>query len=93
MASVLCEIAPETEIYALNVVCSDEDQKVEALIRVIDWLIQNKLDVLTYSSATFSESEGVGKADLQIFHYDYNTLFVEKYLEYQQSNNKNLDGG
>ncbi|MEC9487968.1 MAG: S8 family serine peptidase [Halanaerobium sp.] len=124
MANTLREVAPETEIYALNINFNDEKEKASNLAAAIDWAIANGLDVLTYSSSVFSEenievvNEAVDKAlannivttfihyahpgnilpdglftytwsndlkrepDLNIFHYDYNTLIVKSYLEY-----------
>lgn len=54
MASTLREIAPEVEIYALGTYSSDESEKVNAMVRAIDWAIAHDLDVLTYSAARFS---------------------------------------
>lgn len=55
MASVLREVAPEVEIYALSTYSDDEASKVDAMVRAIDWAIENDLDVLTYSARRFSE--------------------------------------
>jgi hypothetical protein len=54
MASTLREVAPEVDIYALGTYSSDESAKVNAMVRAIDWAIENDLDVLTYSAARFS---------------------------------------
>jgi len=54
MASTLREVAPEVEIYALGTYSSDEDSKVDAMVRAIDWAIEHDLDVLTYSAERFS---------------------------------------
>jgi len=54
MASTLREIAPEAEIYALGTYSSDEDAKVDAMVRAIDWATEHDLDVLTYSAERFS---------------------------------------
>lgn len=54
MASTLHEIAPEVEIYALGTYSSDESEKVDAMVRAIDWAIAHDLHVLTYSAARFS---------------------------------------
>jgi hypothetical protein len=54
MASTLREVAPEVDIYALGTYSSDESAKVDAMVRAIDWAIENDLDVLTYSAARFS---------------------------------------
>ena len=56
MASTLREVAPEVEIYALGTYSSDETAKVDAMVRAIDWAIDNHLDVLTYSAARFSDA-------------------------------------
>jgi hypothetical protein len=55
MASVLREVAPEVEIYALCTYSDDEASKVDAMVRAIDWAIEHDLDVLTYSARRFSE--------------------------------------
>ncbi len=56
MATTLKEIAPECDVYAINTLDSkDEDKKVTAMIKAIDWAIENKIDILTYSEAPISE--------------------------------------
>ena len=123
MALVLKEIAPDVEIYALNISFKDEEQKTENMVKAIDWAIDHDLDVLTYSSSRFLEKnrkkldEAVDKAmennivttfihydhkenilpdgffayrgsedynsrkpDLDIYHFDYNTLFLKDYF-------------
>lgn len=55
MASVLREVAPEAEIYALCTYSDDEASKVDAMVRAIDWAIEHELDILTYSARRFSE--------------------------------------
>ncbi len=59
MASVLREVAPGVEIYALGTYSSDESQKVDAMVRAIDWAIAHDLDVLTYSAERFSPENRV----------------------------------
>jgi hypothetical protein len=54
MASTLREVAPDVEIYALGTYSSDENAKVDAMVRAIDWAIEHDLDALTYSAARFS---------------------------------------
>jgi hypothetical protein len=49
-------VAPEVEIYALGTYSSDEDSKVDAMVRAIDWAIAHELDILTYSAARFAAS-------------------------------------
>ena len=57
MAATLKEIAPECEIYGLNTINSnDENSKVTAIIKAIDWAIENHIDILTYSQPAISEN-------------------------------------
>ena len=53
MATTLREIAPGVEIYALNARDRDRKKEKEAIIKAIDWAIENKLDILTYSAEIF----------------------------------------
>jgi hypothetical protein len=54
MATVLREIAPEVEIYALNTYVFDGlAARAEAMAKAIDWAIEQKLDILTYSAEAF----------------------------------------
>lgn len=128
MATTLKEIAPECEIYGLNTINSkDENSKVDAIIKAIDWAIENHIDILTYSQPAISENNrkrfdeavdkaiknnivttfihydnpnnlwpdgmvsddklesGVRKPDLNILHYDYNSLFIDSYNQYEKS--------
>ncbi len=57
MALTLRDIAPESEIFALNTATRDETDKVDAMIRAIDWAIENDLRVLAYSDRAFSDAE------------------------------------
>jgi hypothetical protein len=55
MALTLREIAPEAEIYALNAADPQDDVKrARAIAKAVDWAIDQKLDVLTYSHRPFS---------------------------------------
>lgn len=54
MARTLKEVAPGVEVYALGTYSSDEGKKVDAMIRAIDWAMENDLDVLTYSARRVS---------------------------------------
>jgi len=54
MAITLKEIAPDVEVYALNVASRDEDQRAEAVVAALEWAIANDLDILTHSHAPFS---------------------------------------
>lgn len=55
MATTLRQIAPECEIYAINAISPDynspdfRDKNAKLLMKAIDWAIENKLDILTYS--------------------------------------------
>jgi hypothetical protein len=126
MATVLKEIAPACEVYALGTyVPESEEQWVDALIAAMDWSAANGIDILTLSHQPITEKnkarfdEAVNRAnannivttfihcdnpnnilpyglidakesrynrepDINIFHYDYNTLFVSQYLEYKE---------
>lgn len=56
MANTLKEIAPDCEIYAINGVLYDENDdvaRIELFEKSIDWAIQNKLQILTYSHPGF----------------------------------------
>jgi|GEM_PF-2702013 len=56
MANTLKEIAPECKVYALNTAASrDEDKRVTAMIKAIDWSIKNHIDILTYSQEPISD--------------------------------------
>ena len=125
MTTVLREIAPDAEVYALNVYNSflSEDKWVDAMVRAIDWAIEHDLDVLTLSNRRVREeargpwdaaierayaagvvttflhtphernlmpgfmSEETGETagcDVNIFHFDYNTLlarYLKQHLE------------
>jgi hypothetical protein len=54
MALVVQEIAPEAEVYALNTYSSDEGEKVQAMVKAIDWAVEHDLDAITYSAGAFS---------------------------------------
>jgi len=56
MALALSEIAPKAEIYALESHADDEGARVEAMIRALDWAIENDLDVVTYCAGGLSEA-------------------------------------
>jgi hypothetical protein len=53
MATTLKEVAPDVEIYALGTYSSNEENRVAAMVKAIDWAIEHKLDVLTYSAQRF----------------------------------------
>lgn len=122
MACVLKEIAPECEAVALNALeYADTQTDVERMVDAIRWAMDNRIDVLTYSSAAIPQAfrgafdevvdqaveqgivttfihydnennlwptgmyritEGAREPDLNILHYDYNTLFVDQYRKW-----------
>ncbi len=55
MAVTLKEIAPDVEIYALNARNNNPETEAEAIIKAIQWAIDNDIDILTYSAAPFGE--------------------------------------
>jgi hypothetical protein len=50
MATTLREIAPGAEIYALNARHKDCDIETQAMLSAVDWAIENRLNILTYSA-------------------------------------------
>ncbi|RPH34245.1 MAG: peptidase [Bacteroidales bacterium] len=84
MATTLKEIAPNVEIYALNARCSDKAKEANAIVSAIDWAIENKIDILTYSGEPFAPQfvglidSAVSKANSKgivttFIHYTYPT--------------------
>lgn len=61
MAATLKQIAPECEIYAINAISPDynspdfRDKNAKLLMKAIDWAIEKKLDILTYSQQQIPE--------------------------------------
>jgi len=127
MATTLREIAPECEIFAINATLYNDDGEINRIgffEKAIDWAIENKMDILTYSHAAFCGDDHarannvVEKAvkngiittfihndseynifpygcmgfandqkfnrqpDVNIYHFDYNTLFLPLYEKY-----------
>lgn len=83
MALTLREVAPEAEIYALNINMDSEEEKVNSMIRVIDWAIDNKLDVLTYSSSKFTveNEERLNESVQRALENNIVTTFIHYYSE------------
>lgn len=138
MATVLREIAPCAEIYAINAIDYEQGRTIEAqnekrseyLIKAFDWAIENKIDILTYSHEKFpiklrdkvddaikkvvesgiittfihcdseyniypygcfefhNNGEFRREPDINIYHFDYNTLFVEQFEKYDSAMRK-----
>ncbi|MDR1841367.1 MAG: S8/S53 family peptidase [Holophagales bacterium] len=98
MANVLREIAPNCDIYALAVDFGDEDKKVVNMVKAIDWAIENNIDILTYSSGSFSKNnrpkidKAVNKAVQHgiittFIHYDNpNNLFPGGFSSFNEGN-------
>lgn len=59
MARTLKEVAPGVEVYALGTYSSNEEAKVDAMIRAIEWAIENDIDILTYSAQRFTPEQRV----------------------------------
>lgn len=123
MATVLREIAPECEIYALNISHESDARRVESIIDAMEWAGQNGLEVLTLSQAQVPEQyrpafhEAIDRAlergivtcfihcdhpgnilpysvtpymddysrapDVNVYHYDYNTIWPDQLRAYQ----------
>ncbi len=58
MALALAEIAPECQIYAINYLNGDNfDTRAAYIVQSIEWAMQNKIDVLTFSGHMFTSKE------------------------------------
>lgn len=63
MANVLKQVAPKAKIYAINGIgdCKDDDFRVECLKRAVDFAIENKIKILTYSHPAIKDEKSVLK--------------------------------
>jgi hypothetical protein len=134
MATTLREIAPNVEIFAINALGGDNSKVAEAIQKSVDWAIENKINILTYSSQKFRNEDRkaidniVEKAiknnitivflhydyennilpygflpkdyegyrreyDVNIFHFDYNTLLQSNYQNYIKAGRVMEDNG
>ena len=60
MATVLKEIAPESEIYALGTFIPNNETKwIDAMAMGIEWAIENKIDILTLSHQQITDRNRV----------------------------------
>jgi len=59
MANTLREIAPGSEIFALNIRSNNEQKTANCIKNAVDWAIDNKLDILTYSAESFTPESNV----------------------------------
>jgi len=57
MALAVREIAPNANIYALEVPDGEGEQRPRALAQALDWALANGLDVVTYCAASLSKKE------------------------------------
>jgi hypothetical protein len=57
MALAVREIAPNADIYALDVPDREGERRPRALARALNWALENDLDVVTYCAASLSERE------------------------------------
>jgi len=83
MATILKEIAPDVEIYALNARDRDHDKEREAIVNAINWAIANDLDVLTYSAEAFrsEDREVIDKAVRKAIENNIVTTFIHYDLQ------------
>lgn len=83
MAETLKEIAPEAEIYALNARNSDRRKEKTGIIAAIDWAIENKIDILTYSADPFLQEDRteIDKAVLKAIQFNITVIFLHYDLE------------
>jgi subtilisin family serine protease len=56
MARTVKEIAPGAAVFALEIPRADEQARVEAIIRALDWAVNHELDVVAYCGDAFSEA-------------------------------------
>ena len=127
MACALKEIAPECEVYALNVYRENASAFSEAIADSVYWAVENHLNVLTcphgryaydarrkeldaaaeqatekgivtcflhydhpnnilpWSVFPYNGHEYSREPDINIWQYDYNTLFLEQYKRYRNA--------
>lgn len=96
MAATLKEIAPDCNVFALNTLDNrDEKNKVQAMATAVDWAIDNKLDILTYSEAAIESEENRAILDAAVekaaqygilttfIHYDH-PLNLEPTGQYEE---------
>lgn len=85
MALTLKEIAPDVEIYALNVRDRNRDKEAEAIVKAIEWAIENNIDILTYSAAPF-DKKNVEIIDDAVNNAVNNNI-VTTFIHYPNPNN------
>ncbi len=103
LTNTLKEIAPECQVYALSTLDSkNETKRVKAMAEAIDWAIENKLDILTYSAQQIEDSENkkvldaaVEKAEangiiITFIHYDH-PYNMKPIGIYEEDNKENIE--
>ncbi|NPD44669.1 peptidase [Lentimicrobium sp. S6] len=83
MATTLKEIAPGAEVFAL---CARENNKAKEarnICEAIDWAIENKIDILTYSAEAFSVENRtiIDEAVQKAINYNIVTTFIHYDLQ------------
>lgn len=87
MTNTLKEIAPECEVYALSTLdCNNENKKVRAMVEAIDWAIENKLDILTYSEGIIKDKQNKVLLDQAIEKAEQNGVIIT-FIHYEHPNN------
>lgn len=78
MATTLKELAPGVSVHALNGRATDRHTEAEALARAVDWAIENKIDILTYSAEAFPPAERpiVDRAIETAVQHGITTVFI-----------------
>ena len=59
MALTLHEVAPEASIYALEVPRGDDKTRLDAMVKALDWAVEQELDVVTHCGGEFSPDDRV----------------------------------
>lgn len=87
LTNTLKEVAPECEVYALSTLdCNDETKKVQAMVEAIDWAIENKLDILTYSEAIIENEDNKRLLDEAVEKAEQNGVMIS-FIHYEHPNN------
>jgi len=78
MATTLKEIAPGVEVFALSVRTGEGEKEADAVVNAINWAIEQKLDVLTYSAQPFESKyrEKIDNAVKRAIEHNLVTTFI-----------------
>jgi len=78
MATTLKEVAPDVEVFALNVRTGDKGKEAEAVVNAINWAIEHDLNVLMYSAEPFDAEyrEKIDRAVKKAIDHNLVTTFV-----------------